>query len=558
MFENFDLWIFLAGLGIFLFGIYLMEESIKLLSGSALKSMIRRYTATPVKGILTGSLSTAVLQSSSAVSLMVLAFVGAGIMNLINAVAVMMGAKIGTTMTAWIVAVFGFKFSIEAFALPMIAVGGLGLIALAKSPRYVNICKLLVAFGFLFHGLDYMKVSVEDLAASIDLNSLPNPGLWVYLLAGLILTAIMQSSSATIAIVLTMIFTDVIQFNDGAAMVIGANVGTTVTVMLGSIGGIPAKRQAAVSQLIFVSSTAVVAFLVLPVLVWIILDFFSFDENLVLGLALFHTVFNVLSVVMFYPFIPRLIKTVQDLIPEKHEEFTVYIGNTSPEVPDAAVVAIRKEIINQLSYSINYIKELYNIFDNKKETKLKYKRLTYPDLEKLHAEIFEYYARLLRHEISVEDAAKLEKYVRSSRSIMNAAKNLFELYPRTNELAREDNTFLQDSYREILGRIKDLEEVANLVIEDGISTDMSGFLNSSYFSIEEADKDFIKNCAHAIAEEKVEEQEITRLLMINRAITQSLRMFILSMQGLMYDEEKDDELPTNPTEENQSAEVIYP
>jgi phosphate:Na+ symporter len=138
MFETFDMWMFLAGLGIFLFGIYLMEESIRLLSGRAFKSMIRRYTATPVRGILSGSVSTAVLQSSSAVSLMVLAFVGAGIMNLINAVAVMMGAKIGTTMTAWIVAVFGFKFSIEAFALPMIGIGGLGLIIPDDNPVAQN------------------------------------------------------------------------------------------------------------------------------------------------------------------------------------------------------------------------------------------------------------------------------------------------------------------------------------------------------------------------------------------------------------------------------------
>lgn len=537
MFESFDLWMFLAGLGIFLFGIYLMEESVKLLSGRAFKSMIRRYTATPVKGILTGSVSTAVLQSSSAVSLMVLAFVGAGIMNLVNAIAVMMGAKVGTTMTAWIVAVFGFKFSIEAFSLPMIAIGGLGLIILAKSPRYVNICKLLVAFGFLFHGLDYMKVSVEGLAANIDLNSIPYLGLWVYLLAGLVFTAIMQSSSATIAIVLTMLYTDVIQFNAGAAMVIGANVGTTITVMLGSIGGIPAKRQASVSQLIFVTSTAVVAFLILPILIWIILELFGFDDNLVLGLALFHTVFNILSVILFYPFIPRLIRFVQHLIPEKHEELSLYIKNTSPEVTEAAVVAIRKEIINQLSCSIKYIKVLYNIFDSRRKTGIDSGSLTYQDLERLHAEIFEYYARLLGYEISGEDAEKLEKYVRSSRSIMNATKNLFELYPRADELEREDNSFLQDSYRELMDRIKGLEEVVIIAVDDDISTNMNGLLNSSYFSVEEADKDFIKNCAHAIAEKRVEEHEITRLLMINRSVTQSLRMLLLSMQGLMFDEE---------------------
>jgi phosphate:Na+ symporter len=538
MIESFDLWMFLAGLGIFLFGIFLMEESIKLLSGRAFKSLIRRYTATPIKGIISGSVSTAVLQSSSAVSLMVLAFVGAGIMNLVNAIAVMMGAKIGTTMTAWIVAVFGFKFSIESFALPMIGIGGLGLIILAKSPRYVNISKLLVAFGFLFHGLDFMKVSVEDLAASIDLASLPQLGLWVYLLAGLILTAIMQSSSATIAIVLTMIFTNVINFQEGAAMVIGANVGTTVTVMLGSIGGIPAKRQAAISQLIFVTSTGFIAFVFLPFLVWLILDLFHFDDNLVLGLALFHTIFNVLAVVLFYPFIPRVSKYVQHLIPERYEKLTRYVDNTSPEISEAAVIAIRKEIMNQLSNSIEYIKNLYHIYDNRGRASGKRTSLDYVDLERLHAEIFEYYAKMLGYEVSEDDAANLEKYIRSSRSVMNATKNLYELYPQIEDLAREESVFLQEAYRDILGRIKDLEEVVYLAVENGVSHENEGLLNSSYFSVEEADKDFIKNCALAIAEERIEEQQITRLLMINRTITQSLRMLLLSLKGLMQDSDQ--------------------
>jgi len=533
MLESFDLWMFLAGLGIFLFSIYLMEESIKLLSGRAFKGMIRRYTATPMKGIITGSISTAVLQSSSAVSLMVLAFVGAGIMNLINAIAVMMGAKIGTTMTAWIVAVFGFKFSIDAFALPMIGIGGLGLIFLARSPRYVNISKLLVAFGFLFHGLDFMKESVEDLAASVDLEALPDLGLWVYLIVGLILTAVMQSSSATIAIVLTMLFTDVVDFQAGAAMVIGANVGTTVTVMLGSIGGIPAKRQAAVSQLIFATSTALVSFLLLPLLVWLILDLLSFDDNLVLGLALFHTIFNVLGVLLFYPFIPGLSRYVQKILPEKEEQLSLYIGNTSPEISDAAVVAIRKEIINQLSLSVGYIINLYSKSGKRKAAGGLKHIISYPELERLHAEIFEYYARMLGYEISEDDAAKLEKYIRSSRSIMNATKNLFELYAQIDGLAREDDLFLQESYRKILNRVKVHEEIVNIVAGDGVSKKNEGLLNSSYFSVEEEDKNFIKKCAHAIAEKRIEEHEITRLLMINRTITQTHRMLLLSMQGLM-------------------------
>ena len=161
MLELFDEWKFLAGLGIFLFGMFMMEESVKQLAGRSFKTLIRRFTGTRTKGLATGVVTTAVLQSSSAVSLMVLAFVGAGLMPLANAIAVIMGAMIGTTCTAWIVALIGFQFKIDVFALPLIGIGGLGLIFFSGSARFVNISKLLAAFGFLFHGLDFMKTSVE-------------------------------------------------------------------------------------------------------------------------------------------------------------------------------------------------------------------------------------------------------------------------------------------------------------------------------------------------------------------------------------------------------------
>ena len=211
-------------------GMFLLEESIKKLSGRAFKRLIRLYTTGKVKSIFSGLFVTAILQSSSAVSLMVLAFVGAGIMAMENAIGVILGSNIGTTVTAWIVASIGFKVNIESFALPLIGMGGLGLIFLGKSEKYSNFSKLLVGFGFLFMGLDYMKTSVEVFATNFDLTTLPNYGIVVYVLIGLLLTAIMQSSSATLAIILTTLNAGIIEFDSATAMVIGANVGTTVTV----------------------------------------------------------------------------------------------------------------------------------------------------------------------------------------------------------------------------------------------------------------------------------------------------------------------------------------
>jgi len=578
MTEIFDIWTFLAGLGIFLFGIYMMEESIRLLSGRAFKRLIRRYTETRIKGIFSGIFSTAVLQSSTAVSLMVLAFVGAGVMSLANAIAVMMGAKIGTTMTAWIVALFGFQFSIESFALPLVGIGGLGLALLSGSPRYANISKLLAATGFLFLGLGFMKSSVEDVTAVIDLEALPQFGLWIYLLAGVVLTAITQSSSATIAIVLTMMFSNVIDFDQGASIVVGANIGTTTTVLISSIGAIPSKRQAAISQVIFAITSALLVFLLLPLLTWFILRLPLFAENPVLGMAMFHSVLNVIGVLLFYPLIPALVRFVQRVIPEPDQEISIYIRNTSEEIPEAAVEAIRKEIIHQLHLTMKFTTTRYGISAAAANGRSWHSASPeYRHLEQLHADIFKYYSRLLGQEVEEELVAGLELYLRASRSIMNSAKNLDEIHAQVEALLREDNPFLYNSGKTIRIRIAEMAELASMLTTGRVSdgTGSGGFsegvtaepehslsdsefaaIENAYTRVEEADQTFIRGCASAIHSKEISENEITSLLMVNRTVTQSLRMLALSMQALVAPPEGEACELSEPEFESSSLEVL--
>lgn len=533
-FSQFEIWTFFAGLGIFLFGMHMMEESIRILSGAAFKSIIRKSTGTRFKGILSGMFSTAILQSSSAVSLMVLAFVGAGIMNLVQAISVMMGAKIGTTATAWIVAVFGFKFNIEAFSLPMIGIGGLGMIALAKSPRYVNISKFLVAFGFLFMGLDYMKTSVDEISNVLDPEMFAGYGILVYALAGLVLTAIMQSSSATIAIVLTMLYTGVLGFSSAAAMVIGANVGTTVTVMLGAIGGIHTKKQAAVSQLLFTSGTAVVALILLPVLTWIVLVLFSFDENLVLGLALFHSIFNIGGVMLYYPLIPQLASRVEKWIPEKTVSLSSYIHKTDPEIAEAGVVAFKKEIGCQLQYTLDFLQPIFKLGKPSR-------KLSYSDLERYHAEIFEYYAELRSDELDQPILEKLDKLLRVSRSLMNSAKYLFDAKEELTVLESETDEIHQKAYRKIKTRVESLISTGRKTDSESINgskIEIKSEIDELHELVEAKDKEFIKMCSEAMSRPGFKKTEVTFLLMLNRVVTQSCRMMVFGMRTLSESEEE--------------------
>ena len=418
---NFDFWRLLAGLGIFLFGMLLIEESVRALSGRAFRRIIRQYTDGRLRSIGSGSLVTALLQSSSAVSLMVLAFVGAGVMSMENAIGVIMGSNIGTTFTAWIVATLGFKIKIESFALPFIGIGAIGLIFFKSPSKPSLVSRLLVGFGFLFLGLDYMKGSVETLAQTFDLSQFPTYGLWFYVLVGTLSTAIMQASAATIAIVLTALNSQLITFDMAIAMVIGANVGTTITVLLGAIGGVQAKKRVALSHLIFNVITGIIAFFSIPILVGAINIFLDVKSNSLTGLALFHTLFNVLGVIIFFPFVGLLSRMLVKFYPEFKPILTIYIDKTPTEVLEAATDALRKEIFHLLQecqlYNLRLLKiDEKLVLDNDTPFEKNLKRKftlddLYGNIKLLHAEIFTYYSKIQSQKLNEPEAKELERLI---------------------------------------------------------------------------------------------------------------------------------------------------
>jgi phosphate:Na+ symporter len=531
----FDAWSFLAGLGMFLFGMFMLEESIKALAGRSLKTLIRRATGTRGRALLTGAATTSVLQSSSAVSLMALAFVGAGMLTLSNALATLLGAMVGTTATAWLVAFFGFSVKIDRFALPLVGLGGLGLVILGRSPRWMNAGKLLFAFGLLFLGLDYMKNATEAMAAGADLSALPDFGILAYVLAGLGLTAVMQSSSASIAVVLTAVFGGIIDFRQAAGMVIGANVGTAVTILLGAIGGIPAKKQTALGSLALKIGTAFVVIPSMPMLFKAVSLVVDPVTNPTLALAAFHTLFNLVAVALFYPAIPRLAGRLEKFFPEKRTILARFIPNASPQVPEAALHAMRNEVLNQLSFSLRYTAGRYGLPAPAGEAQAEEAEVHYYDLERLHAEIFAFYAQVQSQETEEVEALQLEPVIRASRSVMNATRNFYDLRAQVEELASDENPFPAGAARDLRERLAALRDLSDRL---GAMPDNAGAareLGSFFKAAEEADRRFISSCAEAVAGGAIRKGEVTRLLMANRLFTQSARMIVLSLQGLTSD-----------------------
>ena len=548
MLSNMDFWKLLAGLGIFLFGMLLIEESVKALSGRAFRRIIRTYTNGRLRSIGSGALVTALLQSSSAVSLMVLAFVGAGVMTMPNAIGVIMGSNIGTTLTAWIIATVGFKIKIEALALPFIGLGAVGLVLFKSSSKPFLVTRLLIGFGFLFLGLDYMKGSVESFAQTFSLEQFPDYGLWLYLLIGIFITALMQASAATIAIVLTALHTGLITFDIGAAMVVGANIGTTITVLLGAIGGIQVKKRVSLSHLVFNVVTGLVAFLALPALVWIVAIFVDLHAGSLTGLALFHTLFNILGVLLFLPFLGPLSRLLMKIYPDHKTILTVYLGQTSPEITDAATEALRKETGHLLQECQLYNLRLLRIdeklvfdadlpFETHRRKKYTLDEL-YENIKLLHAEIFTFYSRVQTHKLSETEAKELERLIYASRNMMNSIKNFKGVRHNLDEFDGSDNAYLNAQYTSFRKRLVEFYLIMSRVLTMEDKEDQYRSLLTSFVQIEETDNRFIKNTLNAVAEKKVREMEIASLLLVNRLFTQSCRMQIFSMKDMLLSQEQ--------------------
>ncbi len=541
--ENLDLWKLLAGLGIFIYGILLLEDAIKSLSGKALKRMIWLYTKGPLRAIGSGAFITALLQSSTAVSMMVLAFVGAGVMSMENAIGAIIGSNIGTTMTAWIVASLGFKLKIAGFALPIIGIGGIGLIFFKSSSKLFHACRLLLGFGFIFLGVDYMKSGVESLTQSFDLGLISGYSLWFYLLAGIILTVIMQSSSASIAVVLTALNSNLIDFNMGAAMVIGANVGTTLTVLLGSLGGIQSKKRVGMSHLIFNGVTGIVAFLGIRVLVWFTGLIFDINGNSIMALAFFHSLFNILGVIIFFPFIGSLARVLMKIYPDRKAVLSMYINKTPVEVPDAAAAALRKEVSHLLDecqiYNLRLLKiDEKRAFDRESFFEMNEKRRftrydLYQTIKLLHAEIFAFYSRLQAQKLEEAEAREQERVIYASRNMMNSIKNFKGIRHNLDEFEESDNGYMNRQYKLFRKRLQELCRDMNQIMEMENSEEQYRNLLKTFVHIAEDDERFIRETMKAVSEKKIEDMEIASLLLVNRLFTQACRMQVYGMKDLL-------------------------
>ena len=339
-----------AGVAIFLFGMLSLEEGFRAFTGGALERLLRRTTSSTWKSVVFGIVSTTVMQSSSLVSVITISFLSAGLITLGAGIGIIFGANLGTTTGAWLIAGFGLKVDIAAYAMPMLAIGV--LLVFQSSKTLKGLGYILAGLGFLFLGIHYMKEGFESFKSTIDLSQFAvagYPGLFLFSLIGIFATVVMQSSHATLVLTITALAAGQITYENALALAIGGNVGTTITAMLGAMSSNEAGKRLAVAHLLFNVVTGLIAIIlvyqIIELIDWLATDIGIAADDYTLKLAVFHTIFNLIGVTVMLPFIGMLVTTLERIIPEKKPEIDQpkYLTASSAEFPDTAIEVLRKE-----------------------------------------------------------------------------------------------------------------------------------------------------------------------------------------------------------------------
>lgn len=429
----------IGGLGLFLLGMQLMTNGLKRAAGQTLRKALEAATKSRLRGLISGTAITALVQSSSAVTVATIGFVNAGLLNLGQSVAVIYGCNIGTTMTGWLVATIGFKFKISAFALPMI---GLGVVMslIGGEKRYAHLGTSLTGFGLFFIGLSFLKGTFSGLENSIPFEAIgaTSYGLALFVLAGFMMTVLIQSSSAAMAITLSMASTGVIPLAAAGALVIGANLGTTSTAALSVIGATSNAKRIACAHVFFNLITGTVGLLLLVGMAGIInRSELAQSFDLVILLALFHTLFNGVGVLIMWPITTPMVAFLNTRFRRSDEDQTKarYLDKNILETPPLAIDAMTRELGRVSRMASTLAKQAISA-EVSDSAHIKAQTLT---INKLIIDIGKFNQKLAQQQLSEESSQILPSAMRVARYL--------------NEMARLSSLIVE--YSERFDRIND-------------------------------------------------------------------------------------------------------
>jgi phosphate:Na+ symporter len=476
-----------AGVAIFIVGMIFMEDGFKSFTGGTLQEILKSWTNKTPKAIFTGFLTTAIVQSSSLVSLITISFLSAELIALSQGVGIIFGANIGTTATSWIVSTLGVKIKIAHYAMFIIIFGVLFKFMSSKTLKGVG--DVFLGLGFIFLGIDFMKEGFETLKEGIDLAKYHIDGflgIITYIFIGAIATIVVQSSSATMAIVIVALSSGQIVYVDAIALAIGSNIGTTVTAVIGALTSNSNGKRLAVAHFIFNSVTGGIAI----IFVYQLIDLIDVlapivgigAEDWAMKLTLFHTIFNVIGVLVLSPFIPPLVKFLEGLFKETRLKSgePKFLDKGSIEVPLSALSAVVKESEHLYHNSMEIIvhglslhrKDVFSEKDIEKILKESYKavdididRMYLVTVKNLYGDIIKF-STLAQDHMGVKDSKYIYSLKIVNRGMVRAIKDIEKVQENINVFISHKNIAIRDEYNFLRGKLikilRELHKVENI------------------------------------------------------------------------------------------------
>ncbi|MFZ9037561.1 MAG: Na/Pi cotransporter family protein [Gammaproteobacteria bacterium] len=480
----FDFLTLLGSLGLFLYGMKVMSDALMELAGDRMRNVLASATSNRLFAVGTGFLITAVIQSSSATTLMVVSFANASLLSLTESIGVIMGANIGTTVTAWLISLLGFKVNMAAIAIPLVGLGFLLSFSKNKNLRHWGF--FIVGFAILFVGLQYLKDSVPDLKSSPEalafLSDYTNKGYFsiiLFMIIGTLLTVIIQSSSATMAITIIMCFEGWIPFEMAAAMVLGENIGTTITANLAAIVANYRARRTARAHFIFnIFGVAWMLVLFLPFLQGIayIVERLEGDSPFVqaaaipVALSLFHTTFNIINTTLMIQMIPTIGRVVKYMVPKDEPQEVVidqphFLDKASLNYPQTGIKALLDESLRLLEKTAYKVithglavhreelesdKKMKKIVENIHQFELDIDAIYYNKFKTIYSKIVEYATQLQsRFDLDEDKIIAIRSILRADRLMVEMVKDLKPLHANMNKYLGSDNEYIRAEYNNL-------------------------------------------------------------------------------------------------------------
>ena len=458
----------IGSLGLFLYGMKIMSEGLQKVAGDRLRSILTAMTTNRVTGVLTGVLITALIQSSSATTVMVVSFVNAGLLTLAESISVIMGANIGTTVTAWIISIFGFKVDMAAFALPLLAIA-LPLIFSGKSNRK-SIGEFIFGFSFLFMGLSYLKANAPDLNANPEMlafvQNYTDMGFFsilLFLFIGTILTMIVQASAATMAITLIMCANGWISLELGAALVLGENIGTTITANLAALTANTQAKRAALAHFVFnvfgVIWVLIIFHPFMELVNWVVDTFFQSNNPEVAisyKLSAFHSIFNICNVCILIWGVKLIERTVCALIHPKEEDEEPrlrFITGGMLSTAELSILQARKEILlfaERTHRMFGMVQDLMHTEKDDDFNKLFSRVEKYENIsDNMELEIANYLNQVSEGRLSSESKLQIRAMLREVTEIESIGDSCYNLARTINRKRQTNQDFTEKQYEHI-------------------------------------------------------------------------------------------------------------